>query len=91
MGRKFGRKFAPAAAAAAPDRPPGAALLRRCRAALGLSAAALAAELHLNDGRTVRYWEAGRRVPGPVWVALGYMLRARGEHGLAAEIAAAEF
>jgi len=67
------------------DRP---ALLRRCREALLMSQAELAAALYLRGGgRTVRLWEAGDRgVPGPAWVALRFMLRERGEPGLAAAI-----
>lgn len=57
--------------------PAGAEIFRRCRAALGLTEAAMAAALYVSGGRTVRKWEAGdRAVPGPVWVALRFMLRA---------------
>jgi DNA-binding transcriptional regulator YiaG len=56
-----------------------AALFRDCRKALGFTGAAMARALRVHGGRTVRMWEAGdREVPGPVWVALGYMLRERG-------------
>lgn len=48
------------------------------RAALGLSAGALAKIVRVEDGRTVRRWEAGEReIPGPVIVilerAIGYL------------------
>ena len=59
--------------------PPGASLVRRCRQALCLSAAGLAARLHVSSGRVVRSWEAGEHaIPGPAWVALRYMMA---EHG----------
>jgi DNA-binding transcriptional regulator YiaG len=51
--------------------------LRSARAALGLSAAALARALELGKGgdRTVRRWEAGERdIPGPVRVVLRMLL-----------------
>src|ERR1700735_1379230 len=52
--------------------------LRAARAALGFSADALARMLRIEDGRTVRRWEAGDRdIPGPVIVlmetAMGYL------------------
>jgi transcriptional regulator with XRE-family HTH domain len=52
--------------------------LKEARAALGLSADALARIVRVEDGRTVRRWEAGEReIPGPVIViletALGYL------------------
>ena len=43
---------------------------------LGLSANKMAQALGLADGRTVRRYEAGDRpIPGPVIIALGYMIR----------------
>lgn len=63
------------------------ALFRRCRHALGLSAAGMAQTLHIADGRTIRRWEAGERdVPGPAWVALAFLLRHAGERALADEL-----
>lgn len=52
--------------------------LRKARGALGLSADALARIVRVEDGRTVRRWEAGdREIPGPVIViletAMGYV------------------
>jgi hypothetical protein len=52
--------------------------LKAARAALGFSADALARMLRIEDGRTVRRWEAGdREIPGPVIVlmetAMGYL------------------
>lgn len=52
--------------------------LREARATLGLSADALARVVRVEDGRTVRRWEAGEReIPGPVIViletAMGYL------------------
>lgn len=55
--------------------------LKSARQSLRLSQAGLAAELRLGgDGaRTVRRWERGEReIPGPVAVALEYMLAAAG-------------
>jgi DNA-binding transcriptional regulator YiaG len=63
------------------------ALFRRCRHALGLSAAGMAKALRIADGRTVRRWEAGdREIPGPAWVSLQFMLRAARESALAKEV-----
>ena len=53
--------------------------LRAARDRLGLTQAELARRLQLGagGGRTVRRWELGERaIPGPVSVAIGYMLRA---------------
>lgn len=62
-------------------------LFRRCRHALGLSAAGMAKALRVADGRTVRRWEAGDRdVPGPAWVSLQFMLRQARENALAKEV-----
>lgn len=52
--------------------------LRNARATLGLSADTLARIVRVEDGRTVRRWEAGEReIPGPVIVimetAVGYL------------------
>jgi hypothetical protein len=52
--------------------------LKDARATLGLSAGALARIVRVEDGRTVRRWEAGEReIPGPVIVivetAMGYL------------------
>jgi ribosome-binding protein aMBF1 (putative translation factor) len=52
--------------------------LKNARAALGLSADALARIVRVEDGRTVRRWEAAEReIPGPVIViletAMGYL------------------
>ena len=52
--------------------------LKSARAALGLSADALARIVRVEDGRTVRRWEAAEReIPGPVIViletAMGYL------------------
>jgi transcriptional regulator with XRE-family HTH domain len=52
--------------------------LKDARAALGLSADALARIVRVEDGRTVRRWEAAEReIPGPVIViletAMGYL------------------
>ncbi|MBR1071138.1 transcriptional regulator with XRE-family HTH domain [Bradyrhizobium japonicum] len=52
--------------------------LKDARASLGLSADALAKIVRVEDGRTVRRWEAGEReIPGPVIVileaAIGYL------------------
>lgn len=61
-----------------------AVLLRRCREALRLSQAGLAAALHVSGARTVQKWEAGERaVPGPVWVALRYMMTGARQDALA--------
>ena len=52
--------------------------LRATRHALGLSAAGLATLLGVQDGRTVRRWEAGEReIPGPVHVLLDSILQSR--------------
>lgn len=49
--------------------------LKSARHALGLSAEGMARALQVSSGRTVRRWEAGDRdIPGPVKVALRYML-----------------
>jgi len=64
------------------------ALFRRCRQALGLSTAGMARALLVSDGRTIRRWEAGdRAVPGPAWVAMGFLLRQAGEDALSEEVA----
>ncbi|MGB7098915.1 MAG: hypothetical protein WBD95_09120 [Xanthobacteraceae bacterium] len=52
--------------------------LKAARHALGLSAEGLARAVRVEDGRTVRRWEAGEReIPGPVTglmeVAMGYL------------------
>ena len=48
--------------------------LKTARKALGLSAAKMGRRLEV-DPRTVRRWEAGpQAVPGPVKVAVGFML-----------------
>lgn len=52
--------------------------LKDARATLGLSADAIARIVRVEDGRTVRRWEAGEReIPGPVIVivetAMGYL------------------
>lgn len=56
--------------------------LRRARKALGLSQKGLAERLRLsekNGDRSVRIWERdGNSVPGPVQVAVEYMLIAEG-------------
>jgi transcriptional regulator with XRE-family HTH domain len=54
--------------------------LKAARHALGLSADGLARMVRVEDGRTVRRWEAGEReIPGPVTVlmeiAMGYLAR----------------
>jgi transcriptional regulator with XRE-family HTH domain len=53
--------------------------LREARKALGLTQAGLAKALRLsekNGGRSIRIWEAeGNTVPGPVQVAVSYMLK----------------
>jgi transcriptional regulator with XRE-family HTH domain len=53
--------------------------LREARKALGLTQAGLAKALRLsekNGGRSIRIWEAeGNTVPGPVQVAVYYMLK----------------
>ena len=59
--------------------------LKTARKTLGLSAAALGRRLELegdDPGRSVRLWEAGRRIPGPVRVAVGYMLAEQARQGL---------
>lgn len=68
--------------------PEAARIFRNCRGALGLSAAGLAACLHSGrGGRMIRYWESGDcAIPGPVWVALRFILRDAGEAELAAAI-----
>lgn len=52
--------------------------LRTARKALGLTQSGLAAALRLSDkngDRSVRIWETeGNTVPGPVQVAVGFML-----------------
>lgn len=53
-------------------------VLKDARDRLGLSAGALAKIVRVEDGRTVRRWEAGEReIPGPVIViletAIGYL------------------
>ena len=64
--------------------PAGAEIFRRCREALGLSQAEIAAALNVSGGRTVRKWETGERaIPGPAWVALRYMLREHRQRELA--------
>lgn len=53
---------------------------REARRKLGLTASKLATALELgaDGGRTVRRWEHGERgIPGPVAVALRYMLAER--------------
>lgn len=56
--------------------------LRAAREALGLTQTGLAKALRLspkNGDRSVRIWEAeGNTVPGPVQVAVEFMLKARG-------------
>src|SRR5260370_38952960 len=52
--------------------------LKAARHALGFSADGLARMVRVEDGRTVRRWEAGEReIPGPVTVlletAMGYL------------------
>ena len=67
--------------------PAGAEIFRRCRDALRLSQAEIAAALHVSGGRTVRRWELGERpIPGPVWVALRYMMREHRERELAGAV-----
>jgi hypothetical protein len=56
------------------------AQLRAARQRLGLSADGLARMVRVEDGRTVRRWEAGERhIPGPVTVlletAMGYLAK----------------
>jgi hypothetical protein len=69
--------------------PDPAALFRRCRAALGLSAARMAAALFVGNLRTVQHWEGGdRAIPGPVWLALSYLLRDAGKEAVAREVEA---
>lgn len=52
---------------------------KSARKALGLSQTAMAQALGISDDRTVRRWEAGPQdVPGPVAVAVAYMLRDAG-------------
>ena len=46
---------------------------RAARAALGLSADKMARLLRVQSGRTVRRWEAGQDIPGPVAVILEAM------------------
>ena len=48
---------------------------RAARKKLGLSAQKMAQALKMPSGRTIRRWEAGDNpVPGPVVVAVQYML-----------------
>ena len=54
--------------------------LKAARRALGLSADGLARVVRIEDGRTVRRWEAGEReIPGPVTVlmevAMNYLIQ----------------
>ena len=65
-----------------------AALLHRCRKALGLSQPAIARALLIASDRTVRRWEQNElTVAGPAWVALEGMLRGKGEITLADRVA----
>lgn len=48
---------------------------RAARKSFGLTQAALAADLGLKDGRTIRRWESGERpIPGPVCIAIEALL-----------------
>jgi DNA-binding transcriptional regulator YiaG len=52
---------------------------KSARNALGMSANQMARALGVHEGRTVRRWQDGTQdVPGPVAVAVAYMLRERG-------------
>ncbi len=52
---------------------------KAARHALGLSTEGMAKALQVASGRTVRRWEAADRdIPGPVKVALTYMLKGAG-------------
>jgi hypothetical protein len=57
--------------------------LRTARKALGLTQSGLAAALRLspkNGDRSIRIWEQeGNTVPGPVQVAVGFMLEQMGQ------------
>jgi len=54
---------------------------KAARHALGLSAEGMAKALQVASGRTVRRWEAGDRdIPGPVKIALRYMLEGDGKN-----------
>jgi transcriptional regulator with XRE-family HTH domain len=56
-------------------------LLAQCRRDLGLTQNEFARALGAGAARTVRMWESGDRgIPGPVWVALRYMLLETGRH-----------
>lgn len=64
-----------------------AELFLRCRLVLGLSHQSIARALNVGSDRTVRRWEACERdIPGPVWVALKFMLRDAGHALLANHI-----
>lgn len=64
-----------------------AELFLRCRLVLGMSHQAIARALNIGSDRTVRRWEACERdIPGPVWVALKFMLRDAGHALLANHI-----
>jgi len=78
--RLRGRRFA-----ADPPAPMDAAGLIAARQVLGLTAAALGRALGLegrDTGQSVRLWETGRAVPGPVRVAVRYMLAEHARAGL---------
>jgi len=67
---------------------PEAVLFRRCREALGLSQPAMARALLIAGSRTIGRWEQGElRIPGPVWVALKYLLKEGDELVLANQVA----
>lgn len=62
------------------DREKQAATLREMRQALGLTQSQMAQALRVTK-RAIQFWEAGdREIPGPVFVALEFMLGATGRH-----------
>ncbi len=63
-----------------------ARLFRDCREALELTQAQLADSLWVGH-RSIQHWEMGdRTVPGPVWVALAFLLKDAHRPDLAPEI-----
>jgi hypothetical protein len=59
--------------------------LKEARQKLGLSAENLARVLRVEDGRTVRRWEAGERaIPGPVTVIMETIMGNLGQQGMIA-------
>jgi hypothetical protein len=67
--------------------------LTSARKALRLTAANLGRALQLegrDPGQSVRLWEKGRPVPGPVAVAVGFMLAEQARQGLQEAVSQAQ-